>query len=159
MEWNDFFMYDDYGFDHDGCAMGCGTVTGIILAILLGILFSGCAPKVMETVVVTTDTCYVERNRRDSIYIHDSTYIHEYQRKDTLIIERVRWHTHWRDRIIRDTAYISKRDTVIVAGEEQRAPLTEWQVVQMWMGRLVMIALAVLSMWFVVRWQLRHNWP
>ena len=178
MELADFFltmndMYDltdlnlfGSGTEEDtkaGFIGGClGSILGIVVSaiiILLCSLFCGCSPRVTETMVMVTDTCYVEHHRRDSIYVHDSTYIHEYQRQDTLFIERVRWRTQWRERIIRDTAYVSKRDTVFIAAEPQHTRQSEWKAAQMWLGRMVMVALAVAVLVYVVRWQLRHNWP
>lgn len=48
--------------------------------------------------------------QRDSIYQHDSVFIRE--RADTVLVER--WHTKWRDRVIHDTLYMSKADTIRV---------------------------------------------
>jgi len=57
-------------------------------------------------------TEYVDRFRehRDSIYLHDSVYIHS--KGDTVYQER--WHTRIRDRTVRDTVYIQKVDSIYV---------------------------------------------
>lgn len=48
--------------------------------------------------------------RRDSIYLHDSVYIHS--KGDTVYLER--WRTRIRDRTLRDTVYLQKIDSVYV---------------------------------------------
>ncbi len=48
--------------------------------------------------------------RRDSIYVHDSVYLHS--RGDTVYLER--WRTRIRDRTQRDTIYLQKVDSVYV---------------------------------------------
>ena len=154
--------YGDKGIDVDsalrfGC-VGCICYFAMLLAVLfLFVLCTvSCSPLVAERIVSKTDTCYIQKQQRDSIYVHDSTYIHEYQRQDTLIIERVRWRTLWRERLLRDTAYVARRDTIFVAGKPQRTNvLTGWQWFQVWMGRLAMVALALAVGWKVVRWRVR----
>ena len=48
--------------------------------------------------------------KRDSIYVHDSVYIHS--KGDTVYLER--WRTRIRDRTLRDTVYLQKIDSVYV---------------------------------------------
>lgn len=48
--------------------------------------------------------------RRDSIYVHDSVYLHS--KGDTVYLER--WRTRIRDRTLRDTVYLQKIDSVYV---------------------------------------------
>ena len=48
--------------------------------------------------------------RRDSIYVHDSVYLHS--RGDTVYLER--WRTRIRERTLRDTVYLQKIDSVYV---------------------------------------------
>lgn len=48
--------------------------------------------------------------QRDSIYVHDSVYIHS--KGDTVFV--VRWRTRIRDRTQRDTIYLQKVDSVYV---------------------------------------------
>ena len=86
------------------------TIFGACTAIIVG-----CSPKTIEHIQVKTDTCYIQKWQRDSIYINDSIYVVEKQTGDTVRITTDRWHTRWRDRIVRDTAYISKTDTVKVS--------------------------------------------
>lgn len=69
----------------------------------------------MEHLVVQRDTTYVSTHTRDSIYLHDSVYVKEFVKGDTVKI--VEYRERWRDRIkeVHDTSYISKIDSVQVA--------------------------------------------
>ena len=83
-----------------------------IIALLLCGLLCGCKTRehIVTIETVRTDTTYITRHERDSIYLHDSTYVRE--RGDTLYIER--WHTAWRDRVRTDTVRVSHTDSVPV---------------------------------------------
>ena len=92
---------------------GCGwSIVGFLVWLAYVTLvwaMVGC--KSIEYVPVIehrTDTVIKTHQRLDSIYVHDSTYIHE--RGDTVWVER--WHTRWRDRLLLDTIYVAVHDTI-----------------------------------------------
>ena len=123
----------------------------MVIFLTLIMLLTGCSPRVIENTVIRTDTCYVEKVRRDSIYQHDSIYIRETVKGDTVRIETLCWRDRWRDRLIRDTAYVSRTDTVKVS-EVREVPrqLTSWQNFQIVIGRLAMLALLVAAaVWYL----------
>lgn len=120
-----------------------------LLFLLLAWALAGC--KSIEYVPVVeykTDTTYITKNHRDSIYVHDSTYIHE--RGDTVWVER--WHTRWRDRLLLDTIYQAVHDTIplpVGTGTWQtsmprtRPPgsgLTWWQQTRIYIGNIAILA-------------------
>ena len=110
---------------------------------LLCTVFVGCSPRVIERVEVHTDTCYVAQVRRDSLVRHDSIYIHEYAKNDTVFLERVRVQRIVEDRLRVDTLYISRSDTVRQTRiEYKKKPLTSWQQFQIWQGRIFLLLLA-----------------
>ena len=127
----------------------------IIMAIAAGILLGSCAaPKATVVERVTHDTVQVTRLHRDSIFRHDSIYIREHTVGDTVYLEVTRWHTQYRDRWHHDSIYLSRRDSIPVPYPvEKRVPtqLSSWQQVQLWLGRLVLVALAVLAAWWLIR--------
>ena len=111
------------------------------LFLLAPLMIYGCSPKIVEKVVNSTDTAYVEKQVHDSVYVQDSVYIYEWQNGDTVRILQDRWHVKWRERIVRDTAYVAQRDTVkTVQVREVERRLTLWQKIQMWAGRLAMLS-------------------
>lgn len=108
----DYWRKEDYDED-EVMVGGCFTVVCYIAAFLVGliicILLCGCTTTQYVPVVEHhTDTVRVNHTERDSIYIHDSTYIKE--KGDTVLIEK--WHTRWRDRWQHDTIYKSRVDSV-----------------------------------------------
>ncbi|MCR5366523.1 MAG: hypothetical protein K6E67_10325 [Prevotella sp.] len=144
----------------DGFLTFAGYTSAILLFLLAWILLTGCSPRVIENTIIRTDTCYVEKWRRDSIFQHDSIYVHEYVKGDTVYRDSDRWHTLWKELVIRDTAYVSRTDTITQAKIEQVAkPLSGWQWIQIWAGRIVIIALALAAAVCGVRRWLRAKLP
>lgn len=114
-------------------------------------LLTGC--KTRERIVehVRTDTLIQLRHERDSIYLHDSTYVREHG--DTLYIER--WHTAWRDRVRTDTVRVSHTDSVPVPYpveviKEVERPLTWWQKTRLWLANIMLVSFAlcvIIALW------------
>lgn len=74
-----------------------------------------------------TDTLRVVQHHRDSIYLHDSTFVREYVKGDTVRIVTEMWHTKYRDVVKTDTLYRSRTDSVPVPYpviKEVKKPLT-----------------------------------
>ena len=82
----------------------------IILAVTAAcfLLPSCTTTKYVEVPIVKTDTTYVMKLKRDSVWLHDSTFIEK--AGDTIRIER--WHTRYRDVLQIDTIYQATHDTI-----------------------------------------------
>ena len=100
----------------------------IIVMIFAAVTLAGCKTK--EYVTVTehhTDTLWRTQHHRDSIYLHDSTFVREFIYGDTVRIVTEMWHTRFRDRLKTDTLYRSRIDSVPVpypVVKEVKKPLT-----------------------------------
>ena len=72
--------------------------------------------KTREVVVTEhhTDTLRLTQHHRDSIYLHDSTFVREFIQGDTVRIVTEMWHTQYRDRLKTDTLYRSRTDSIPV---------------------------------------------
>ena len=124
---------------------------GLVVLALVGLL-SGCSPKIIEHEVVKHDTTYIEKLRYDSIYKHDSIYIREYQKGDTVYRERDRWHYAWRDRLVHDSIYIAQRDTIKQTEiREVERKLSGWQWFQIWAGRIAICLVGLLLLWLIIK--------
>jgi hypothetical protein len=130
--------------------LGCmhGFIFFLAAAVLIAImaLCQGCT-TVREVVVTQqhTDTVYQNHLQRDSVWVwcHDSIVTNS--QSDTVTIERWHWRDRWRERVVHDTIYKSKTDTVRVAIKSQQTnQLTWWQRVRMWVGTAALILLALL---------------
>lgn len=126
-----------------GCLQGVAFFVMLIVGLALCALLGSCTTtKYVPVPEYHTDTLRISHNTRDSIYVHDSTYIKE--NGDTMLIER--WHTQWRDRIVRDTIYQSKRDSIpypVEVTKEVPAELTWWQQARMHVGGIVIYGLLI----------------
>ena len=144
--------YDEERGEHayKGCfwSMVLALATFLIVSVIL--LTSCTTTKVVEVERVRTDTTYITKWQRDSVWLHDS--IHVTERGDTVRIER--WHTKWRDRLRVDTIYRAKTDSIPVPYwkiKEVPAPLSWWQRVRLWMGNVVLLALLGVAIYYVVK--------
>lgn len=123
----------------------------LMCLIVLAAMLSGC--KSVEYVPVeTVKTEYQDKWHfaRDSVYLSDSVYIRE--KGDTVWLERYR--TLYRDREIRDTAFIERTDSVDVPYPVEKQ-LTRWQQTKMDFGGLAMggtaVAIAFVIVWLIKR--------
>ena len=117
----------------------CGFLSWLAYCAAVWLLVGCKSVEYVPVVEHKTDTTYITKNHRDSIYVHDSTYIHE--RGDTVWIER--WHTRWRDRLLLDTIYQATHDTIpkpYVMLEYTDKPLTWWQQTRIYMGNIAILA-------------------
>ena len=122
----------------------------LTIASLTAVL-TGC--KQTEYVVVPeyhTDTLRVAQIVTDSVYKHDSIYIHE--KGDTVFVER--WRTVWQNHTAHDTVYKASVDTIAKPYpviKEVEKKLTKTQNGLMWAGGLSLMALFVFGVYKVKR--------
>lgn len=132
---------------------------GIIVAAAV-LLLTGCKTVYVPVETVLKDTIYISKKVTDSVWVerltHDSIYIHE--KGDTVLVEK--WHTEyrdrWRDRLLTDTVYQHKCDTIReVFTNEVEKPLTWWQQTRMDIGGWAIVALAILAGILLRSWWLK----
>lgn len=83
----------------------------LILVALICLLFVGCTKTEYITVEkVRNDTTVITKHKRDSVWLHDSTFVKV--AGDTVWIER--WHTKWQNHTAHDTVYKARVDSVPV---------------------------------------------
>lgn len=98
--------------------------------------------RIVEVERVRTDTTYITKQQRDSIWLHDS--IHVKERGDTVLIER--WHTKYRERLKTDTLIEHRVDSVPVPYPVERLvekPLSKIETGLMGLGILSLMGLVV----------------
>lgn len=139
-----------------GIVTAAGTAMAVACAIsllLLLPLLSGCKTIKyipVETVSYRDSVRLVER--KDSVFVHDSVYVHQWAAGDTQWVEKVTVHTRYRDRWRADTVIVHRRDSVPypveVTKEVVKYRLRWWQKPLVWLGGLSLLGLAV---WWLVR--------
>lgn len=96
-----------------GVLKGClSAIAFWVVLIMLVLLFAGCKTRTVVVETVRTDTTYITKHQRDSIWLHDSIYMHEYQKGDTVFMLCDRWHTQYVEKQVHDTTYIATHDTI-----------------------------------------------
>jgi hypothetical protein len=154
---NDPWQYDPYkGMSEEermkaGCFQGVFFVLAFLIGLIICALLSSCSTtKVVEVEKVRTDTTYITKWQRDSVWLHDS--IHVTEKGDTVRIER--WHTKYVEKQVHDTTYVATHDTIPQPYEvvkEVPAELSWWQRVRLWLGNAVLLVVIV----FVGHWILK----
>ena len=92
----------------------CAWALWICVLMMVALWLTSCTTtKVVTVEKVKTDTTYITKQQRDSIWLHDS--IHVTERGDTIRIER--WHTKYVEREVHDTLYRAKTDSIPVPYE------------------------------------------
>lgn len=141
-------------------------VASIVIALTVLTACTSCTTKKYVAVPVPeyhSDTIRLTTHQRDSIFLHDSVFVRQYQRSDTVYLVTERWHTAYRDRLHHDTAYISRRDTIGIpypverrVTERTAIPLTKFQQLRLWIGNIVLAVVAICLLWWIIsRWRNR----
>ena len=89
------------------------------------------------------DSIYTTKYQYDSIYKHDSILVEKYAYGDTLYIETTKWHTRYKYKLIHDTLYSEKIDSVTVPTPIEKK-LTKWQQVKIDYGGEAIVILFVM---------------
>lgn len=113
----------------------------ITLAPFMCLLFVICSCRTVKYIPVETikvDTTYINKLQRDSIYMLDSVYVKE--KGDTVLIEKYKY--LYRDKLVRDTMYISKVDSIQVPYPVEKE-LTRWQQFRMYFGGWAMCIIVI----------------
>ena len=101
----------------------------IILSSLAGCKSVQYVP--MET--VRTDSIYVDRYQRDSIYQRDSVFVNRWTAGDTIYQDKVVWKYVYRDKVKYDTVAILRSDTINVPYPVE-CKLSKWEQLKLNVG-------------------------
>ena len=126
-------------------------VSGLLIAILAGLVL-GCKPyKVAQRETVIKDSLYIVQRMIDRVLIRDSVYerhvhdtIYKYKERETV-----------RYLSLRDTLYIERRDSVTVPYPVERE-LTRWEATRMRLGDILLIIVNI-GLIYVVIWLIRRR--
>ena len=116
----------------------------IVLAPFMCLLLvCSCKTKYVPVETVKIDTIYINKLQRDSIYMYDSVFVKD--KGDTVFVEKYKY--LYRDKLVRDTMYISKADCIQVPYPVEKE-LTKWQQFRMdfggWAMCIVVISILIL---------------
>jgi hypothetical protein len=135
---------------------GCGSMVlaAVVVMVVLAVM-TGC--KQVEYVAVPqqhTDTLWQSHSLRDSIYVHDSTYV--FERGDTVMVEK--WHTKYKLKEVYDTTYVATHDTIpapypVEVVKEVEKDMNWWQQTRMHIGGVVLWLIGIAAVvWLIKRY-------
>lgn len=116
----------------------------ILAALLLLAVWSCRTTEYVPVEVIKTDTTYINKVQRDSIYQLDSIYIRD--KGDTILITKTKY--IYRDKLIRDTVYASRIDSVQVPYPVEKE-LSHWQQFRLDVGGWAIASIIIL---IVTKW-------
>ena len=74
------------------------------MGIIILVSASCSSTQSMPVVQSNDTTSFIQRSARvDTVYLHDSVFVSEKMRGDTVYLTRVEWRDRWRTRVERDT--------------------------------------------------------
>lgn len=121
------------------------------MACILISILTGCkSVQFVPVETVKTDSVYIDRFQRDSIYQRDSVFVNRWTAGDTVYQDKVVWKYVYRDKVKYDTVSVLRSDTVRVPYPVERR-LTKWEQVRLNVGGWV-VALVVITILVVVGW-------
>jgi hypothetical protein len=123
-----------------------------LVAILVGCKTQ---ERIVQVETARTDTTFITRQQRDSIWLHDSVFVREKMSGDTLYLLRDRWRTKFVERTQHDTIYISSHDTIprpYPVEVEVEKPLSWWQRFRLHLGTAILLVLGGGVVWRIARW-------
>lgn len=107
----------------------------IIILLTSAIWFTSCRNiQYVPVESVRTEVQYKDRFKRDSVHILDSVFI--LVKGDTVFRDRYR--IVYKDKLIRDTAYVHKTDSIQIPYPVEKK-LTRWQLMKMKLGSWVFV--------------------
>ena len=138
------YVYDDGG-GWDDCWWML-LLTGLMAAMIV-MMLSGCKSGEVAVVQHTkTDTCYISRVERDSIWMRDSVYVKEKVKGDTVWMEVTRWNRVVKNVTRVDTVYKARVDSVPVpypVVKEVERKQRWWEKALIWWGVICSAVLVV----------------
>jgi hypothetical protein len=133
---------------------GCGSMVlaAVVVMVVLAVM-TGC--KQVEYVVVPqkhTDTLWQSHSLRDSIYVHDSTYV--FKSGDTVMVEK--WHTKYKLKEVHDTTYVATHDTIpapypVEVVKEVEKNMSWWQLTKMHIGGVVLWLIGIVAVVWLIK--------
>ena len=94
-----------------------------ILLLLVGLALTSCRTREQafsqSVQQVHTDTLRIFQLRADTLRLHDSVFVREQVVGETIRIEKHHWHTAWQTRVLRDTVFATRTDTLRIVEKQK----------------------------------------
>lgn len=152
-DWYD--QEEDYSDTRDvlkGCLHMILTMIAFIVLLCMVLSVVSCTTtKYVEVPVTHTDTLIQTKVQRDSIWKHDSIFVNQWQKGDTIFQIRDRWHTQYIAKERTDTFYKARVDSIPVPYPVEKqvpAELTWWQQTRIKFANVtIYLAILIFVVW------------
>ena len=108
----------------------------LFIMLLVGLALTSCRTReqAFSQVVqqVRTDTLRIFKLRADTLRLHDSVFVREQLVGDTIRIEKHHWHTAWQTRVLRDTVFATRTDTLRIVEKKKDRTSSEPSLSTKW---------------------------
>ena len=111
----------------------------VLTTLLLLVVWSCRTTEYVPVEVIKSDTTYINKVKRDSIYQLDSIYILD--RGDTVLITKTKY--LYKDKLVRDTVYRSKVDSIQVPYPVEQQ-LTRWEQFRLDVGGWTIVTVIII---------------
>lgn len=106
----------------------------LIIPYIILSLLAGCkSVQYVPVETVRSDSIYVDRYKRDSIYQRDSVFVNRWTAGDTVYQDKVVWKYVYRDKFKYDTVAILRSDTINVPYPVE-CKLSKWEQLKLNVG-------------------------
>ena len=123
------------------------------MVLLACLVLCGCKTvRYVPVETVRTDSVYVDRFMRDSVYVRDSVLVNRWTAGDTVFVDRVSVKWRYRDRWRRDTLRILRYDMVETPVPVERE-LGWWERARMklFWPMVAAVVVLVVAVWWLAR--------
>lgn len=122
-------------------------IRAVTAAVLMAVLLCGCRTRYVPLETIKKDIVYLDKWRKDSIFVRDSVYVRE--KGDTVYMYRDKY--VYIDKLKTDTMYVFRTDSVEVPVPVERE-LSRWERWKMELGGIsfgVCIGLTAVIVWLI----------
>ena len=126
---------------------------GLFFGLLACLLLAGCRTvKYVPVPSVSVDSVYVDRFHRDSVYLHDSVFVNQYSKGDTVFVDKVVTKYKYKDRWRYDTVAVVRADSVQVPYPVEK-DLGWWEQarLKMFWPLVAVVAVLAVAVWWMAR--------
>ena len=126
-----------------------------VVVFVIVLMLTSCSPKVIYVPEVHTDSIYITKHQKDSVWLHDSILVTE--KGDTIRVEK--WHTKYIERQVHDTCFVTKTDSVAVPYpvKEKLTIKDKFSIYLQCMGIVLGILLVCIIIWLITKWTHRGD--
>jgi hypothetical protein len=131
-----------------------GFLWGALACCLIAMCVSCTKTEYITVEKVRTDTAYITKHQRDSVWMHDSIWVTQYQKGDTIFLTSRKWHTKYIESIRHDTTYVATHDTIpqpYPVIKEVEKKLSRRQQMVMAVGSMAIMAALIWFLWSAVK--------